>query len=77
MADVAPVSPIASPSAAQGASTGTPNASQSQSKVTAFQLALQAALQRPPVLADGGGTDVDNDDGTSLCVGMGSGFPMP
>ncbi len=77
MADVAPVSAVASTSAAQGASTGSPDASQTQGKVTAFQLALQAALQRPPVLADGGGTDDDKDDGTSLSVGMGSGFPVP
>lgn len=77
MGDVAPVSAVAPTSATDGTTANAPDASQTQGKVTAFQLALQAALQRPPVLADGGGTDDDNDDGTGLSVGMSSGFPMP
>lgn len=65
-------SPATSGTAAGGDSTGATSA-----KVSAFQLALQNAMNRTPPLTDGGGTDDDNDDGTSLSIGMGTGFPMP
>ena len=79
MADVTATASPSQTAAAGATAAGTSTAAApDQGKVTAFQLALQAALQAPPVLSGGGGTDDDdNDDGTSLTIHQGIGFPVP
>lgn len=71
---------VAGPTPADSPSSSDSTSSTSQSKKDAFRSALLAALNATNTLKDGGGVSDDDDgvdDGSSLTIKQGSGFPIP